>query len=179
MERAGGVTPEGTPDGKEPRGVSRKALAIRWASGPCGHRPGVAQARFGCRRGRRSSRSGILVGERVNLKLIIQRVDRCQQWLQLLQDCLPFWGAVHHCLADDVKRIQLKAQFSQALVAGIHRVTHNSPQDADPVGQLATVHKGKGEQDLAGVQTMETLQADAAGEGQNITSAGKKKRFQV
>ena len=32
---------------------------------------------------------GALGGDRVNLKLIIQRMDRCQQWLQLLQDCLP------------------------------------------------------------------------------------------
>jgi hypothetical protein len=45
---------------------------------------------------------------------------------------------VRRCLADNVERVQLKAQFSQTHVAGIHRVTHNSPQDADPVGQLAT-----------------------------------------
>jgi hypothetical protein len=84
---------------------------------------------------------------------------------------------VHRCRTGDVERVQLKAQFSQALVAGIHRDTHNSPQDAEPAGQLATVHKGKGEQDLAGVQTIETLQADAAGEGQNITSALTIERF--
>jgi hypothetical protein len=52
----------------------------------------------------RSSRSGILGGDRVNLKLIIQRMDRCQQWLQLLQNCLPFWGTVHRCRTDDEER---------------------------------------------------------------------------
>ena len=62
-------------------------------------------------------------------------------------------------------------------MAGIHRDTHNSPQDPDPVGQLATAHKGQAEQDLAGQEAMETLKADAAGEGQNVTSAGKIKRF--
>jgi len=86
------------------------------------------------------SRSGILGGDRVNLKLIIQRMDRCEQWLQLLQDCLPFWGAEHRCRTGDVERVQLKAQFSQALAAGIHTDTHNSPQDPDQLGssQLPT-----------------------------------------
>jgi hypothetical protein len=98
----------------------------------------------------RSSRSGILGGDRVNLKLIIQCMDRCQQWLQLLQDCLPFRGAEHRCRTSDLERVQLKAQFSQALAAGIHTDTHNSPHDADPIGQFATAHKGLGEQDLAG-----------------------------
>jgi hypothetical protein len=86
----------------------------------------------------RSSRSGILGGDRVNLKLIIQRMDRCQQWLQLLQDCMPFWGAEHRCRTGDVERVQLKAQFSQAFTAGIHGDKHNSPYDADPIGQFAT-----------------------------------------
>jgi hypothetical protein len=36
MGRAGGVTPEGTPDCKEPGEVSREALATRGASGPLG-----------------------------------------------------------------------------------------------------------------------------------------------
>jgi len=98
----------------------------------------------------RSSRSGILGGDRVNLKLIIQRMDRCQEWLQLLQDCLPFRGAEHRCRTSDLERVQLKAQFSQALAAGIHTDKHNSPQDPDPVGQLATAHERQGEQDLAG-----------------------------
>jgi len=53
-------------------------------------------------------------------------------------------------VARDLERVQLKAQFSQALAAGIHTDTHNSPQDPDPVGQLATAHERQGEQDLAG-----------------------------
>ena len=154
MGRAGGVFSAGTPNCQEPGGFSRKALAIRGASGPW------AQARRKPKRGLvvveavRSSRSGILGGERVNLKLIIQRMDRCQQWLQLLQNCLPFWGAEQRCRTGDVERVQLEAQFSQAHAAGIHSETHNSPQDPDLVGQLATAHKGQGEQDLAGQEAI-------------------------
>jgi hypothetical protein len=61
---------------------------------------------------------------------------------------------VHRCRTDDVERVQLKAQFSQALVAGIHRDTHNSPQDPDPARQLATAYERQGEKDLAGQEAI-------------------------
>jgi hypothetical protein len=37
---------------------------------------------------------------------------------------------MNRCPADDINRVQLMAQFSQALAAGIHRDEQNSPQDA-------------------------------------------------
>ena len=39
-------------------------------------------------------------------------------------------------------------------MAGVHGDSHNSPHDADPIGQFATAHKGQGEQDLVGQEAI-------------------------